>query len=462
MIGERISALRQFSIETLVRPAIVLGVLGLAAYLAYSGNAQWVVLLSGLVLCLVLMHNLSLGFVILLVAGLSIPFAVGTGSQTELNVAALLIPLLCGVWILQMVVRGELRLAPSRVNLPLFALTASVTLSLLLGNLTWNFFAEPVRFSVQIGGWAIFILSFGVFLCAANRIQVRWLEWLVFSFCLIGAVVVAGRIFAPFAGLALKLIAPGSTGSLFWLWIAALAGGQLLFNRSLHWGIRFALAALIFGTFWALWVLDRSWASGWLPAGLCLFLLVLFRSWRIGILVLLLGALFLFMRQPDFVSRLIAADQYSLDTRLIAWQIILTDVIRPDPLFGLGPANYREYTQLYPILGWYVKFNSHNQFVDLAAQIGLIGLGLFFWLMVSIWRVGWSLRKRVGNGFKRGYVYGCLAGLVGTLAAGMLADWFLPFVYNIGFAGFRASMLGWLFLGGLVSLEHMQYGRADD
>jgi hypothetical protein len=29
----------------------------------------------------------------------------------------------------------------------------------------------------------------------------------------------------------------------------------------------------------------------------------------------------------------------------------------------------------------------------------------------------------------------------------------LPFVYNIGIAGFRASMLAWLFLGGLVALE---------
>ncbi len=46
------------------------------------------------------------------------------------------------------------------------------------------------------------------------------------------------------------------------------------------------------------------------------------------------------------------------------------------------------------------------------------------------------------------------AGLAGTLAAGMLADWVLPFVYNIGLTGFRASALGWLFLGGLVTMEH--------
>jgi len=31
----------------------------------------------------------------------------------------------------------------------------------------------------------------------------------------------------------------------------------------------------------------------------------------------------------------------------------------------------------------------------------------------------------------------------------------VPFFYNIGLSGFRSSMFGWLFLGGLVSLEQM-------
>jgi hypothetical protein len=36
-----------------------------------------------------------------------------------------------------------------------------------------------------------------------------------------------------------------------------------------------------------------------------------------------------------------------------------------------------------------------------------------------------------------------------------LGDWVLPFVYNVGLAGFRSSMIGWIFLGGLVALETM-------
>jgi hypothetical protein len=37
----------------------------------------------------------------------------------------------------------------------------------------------------------------------------------------------------------------------------------------------------------------------------------------------------------------------------------------------------------------------------------------------------------------------------------MLGDWIIPFVYNIGMTGFRASVFAWLFMGGLPVIERM-------
>jgi hypothetical protein len=37
----------------------------------------------------------------------------------------------------------------------------------------------------------------------------------------------------------------------------------------------------------------------------------------------------------------------------------------------------------------------------------------------------------------------------------LFGDWILPFVYNIQFTGFQASVLLWTFLGGLVTLEQV-------
>jgi hypothetical protein len=82
--------------------------------------------------------------------------------------------------------------------------------------------------------------------------------------------------------------------------------------------------------------------------------------------------------------------------------------------------------------------------------------GFFFaWFVLATSRVGWKLRNKFEDGFARGYIYSCLAGLVACLVASAFGDWLLPFVYNIGINGFRASVLGWLFLGGLVALEQI-------
>jgi hypothetical protein len=61
----------------------------------------------------------------------------------------------------------------------------------------------------------------------------------------------------------------------------------------------------------------------------------------------------------------------------------------------------------------------------------------------------------IQGGFTHAYVVGALGGLAGMLVAGMLGDWMIPFVYNVGLEGFRASIFGWLFLGGLVAIEQM-------
>jgi hypothetical protein len=53
-----------------------------------------------------------------------------------------------------------------------------------------------------------------------------------------------------------------------------------------------------------------------------------------------------------------------------------------------------------------------------------------------------------------------VAGLAGSLVSGLLADWIIPFTYNIGVRGFRSSLLFWVFLGGLLALKRMRSAAA--
>ncbi len=442
-------------------PIVVLSVLTLSAYLAPRASLNHLLLLLGAGGVLVFLHKPELGLIALLIAALSVPFAIGTGTQTSLHAAILLIPVLLAVWVADMIHRRTLRLVPSLVNAPLIAFAIGATISFLAGNLPWNYFADKASLQAQMGGWAVFVLSAAVFLLMANQItDLHWLKALTGLFLALGAVVVIGRVLPPVATLSNLLVVDRAQGSLFWVWLVALSGGQAFFNRSLGRTWRLGLAMLALAVLGVGWFQGLGWASGWMPEMVALGALLWLRSWRLGLLLTAVGVAGVLVRDPDLPARLVALKQYSIDTRLIAWQIVLGQVIQANPVIGLGPANYYHYTPLYPILGWYVKFNSHNQYVDIVAQLGIVGLALFAWLMLSVGRLGWGLRERVDNEFARGYVYGCLGGLAGTLVAGMLGDWFLPFVYNIGLAGFRASMLGWLFLGGLVAIEQITLRRS--
>jgi O-antigen ligase len=226
--------------------------------------------------------------------------------------------------------------------------------------------------------------------------------------------------------------------------------------------LRLLFGALVAATLYVGWFQGRTWESGWLPPLAALWVLLWLYSWRLGLIVTVVGALGILVRDPRLLSGIAAAEEYSINTRLVAWEILLQNIIPLNPILGLGPANYYYYTRLFAISGYFVSFNSHSQYVDILAQTGIVGLLTFSWLMAAIARLGWRLRRTAKVGFERAYVYACLAGLAGSLCAGVFGDWFLPFVYNIGLTGFRASVLGWLFLGGLVAVDRFTYRRLQD
>lgn len=410
----------------------------------------------GLAAAIFLFANIELGLVLMLIVSLSLPISIATNTQTVVPISMIVLVLLLIGWLFRMLIRRSFRLAPSRVNLPLGIFTLAATISFVSGGLPWILLAAHAPLPAQLGGWAIFVLSCLGCLLVGNQIKrEKWLKVLVAVFLGYGALAVAGRL-TPAAGtLSNQLIIFTDTGSLFWLWIVALAGGLALFNKSMKLYGRVALGVLAGLTVLTMYLTSQSWLSGWLPGlGVLLALLVL-RSWRISVLVMGVALALFLVLKGSALAGLVSENQYSIDTRLAAMQILLGRVLPANPLIGLGFANYYHYAELYPILGWYVKFNSHNNYVDIVMQMGVIGFVAFAWLATALTRLGLQLRSRVGDGFARGYVFACIAGLAGMLLAGALGDWFLPFVYNIGLSGTRMSILGWIFLGGLISIEQI-------
>jgi hypothetical protein len=354
-----------------------------------------------------------------------------------------------------MVQQRNIRLVPSRTMLPLIALLVVVLLSFGVGQLQWfATSAAPIR--AQIGGSIIYVFSVGAFLLMSHLVKdLRWLERLTWIFLALGGLYIAGQV-VPGVGRVIDPLYPyNAGGALFWTWLVALAFSQAVFNRRLQPFWRFALGVLVVATLFVTLVLKQDWVSGWAPSLVAMVVILWAGSPRLALPVTLVGAALAVFRTQKLVAFVDVGDNaYSTMTRLEAWRILL-EIIKVSPILGLGPANYYWYTPLFSILGYYVSFNSHNNYVDLVAQTGLLGLGCYLWFLWEASRLGWRLRSQAPEGFAKAYVYGALGGLAGTLLAGQLGDWVLPFVYNVGFEGFRASVLGWMFLGGLVVMEQI-------
>ncbi|MFO7680704.1 MAG: hypothetical protein R6X34_11685 [Chloroflexota bacterium] len=399
---------------------------------------------------LIFMRWPPVGILLLIAASLILPSPNLPGG---FNLSILLLLLLIGLWFMNMVIgRRNIWLVSSRPVKSLLILLLVVFISFLFGQLRWFWQVDPAPLDAQFGALMIFILSVGAFILVAQQVKdLRWLQWMTWIYVALSALFVAGWIVPGLGSFTSSLFQIGATSnSLFWTWLVALAFGQAVFNEKLHPGWRLVLAGIVAMTLYVGFVLENDWKSGYLPPMAAIAVILALRSWRLGLLMALVAPVVAFYLS----SQAIATDEYSYSTRLDAW-IIVFEIIKVNPFFGLGPANYYWYTPLFPIRGWAVQFNSHNQYVDIIAQTGLVGLLAVFWFALEEGLLGWRLRNRVPDGFAKAYVYSVLGGLVGMMAAGMLADWFFPFVYNIGMSGFRGAIPGWLFLGGLVSLEQM-------
>lgn len=457
---------RQSVWRALVISLVLIGALAFSLRPMHNLQNAILIGLPALAVVLVCLRYPSLGLLLVIVLGQLLPFTLGTGTGTRLNPAVLLVLWLLVVWFLRMVVRREASLSPY-LPIPLtFLLLLAVAVALAVGQIRW-YPISGASLASQLGGVAVYVTSLGALLLSAHQINdLKWLRRMVYTVFAIGAVYLGSLITWRVGGRFIEqYFTSGALGSLFWVWLVALAAGEILFNANLTPGKRLALAGLIAATFYVRIVTGGEWASGWLPAIVALLVVIWGRYRRLGWagIVVLLAA---FIANSGGLLQAVAADEYGnlfpWEARTAAWRVVL-QATSVNPIFGLGPSNYYYYVRLFPLPGWqstwFVPFSSHNNFVDIYAQFGLVGLALFAGLIVSLGREIWLLRRRVTDDFERGFIYAALGGLVGSLIAGLLGDWFLPFVYNIGIAGVRSSVIMWLFLGSVLAIRR-RYDQA--
>jgi O-antigen ligase len=451
-LSKRITISRQWIVLAIVTATLLFTLI--VSFWGTNRQLQLVlVMVVGFGGVLVLLRQLQLGIILVFIASMFVPFA-GPGG---INASVLAIAAIAGFWLIDMfVIKRKFHIIKSRAMLPIYAFLIISLLSFLMGQFPWFIFANQAPLDAQIGGFFIFILSATAFIVTAHIItEISWLEKIVWIFIGLGALYVIGRfLHTPIHDRLYQV--KFTAGSMFWVWLVALTLSQAIFNNKLKYWQRGLLYGIVLLTFYVAYVQASDWKSGWVPPLLVVAVLFGLRFPKLTVVAIPFG-IFLAM----YLTRdLIASDEYSWGTRVDAWMIVL-EISRVSPILGMGFSNYYWYTPLFPIRGWSVNFNSHSQYVDIIAQTGLIGLLCFFWIFFETGLLSWKLSNRLPDGFGRSYAYGVMAGIAGTLMAAFLVDWVLPFVYNIGMNGFRASILPWIFFGGVVSLEQIIHKQGD-
>lgn len=438
-----------------IQYGIILAVVMIITVSAYWGSKTVLIALMsimiGVAVLLALLHFPNLGFIFLFLSGMFIPFR-GPGG---FNASILTVILMIGLWLLDMfIVERKFSFVKSRPIRPAFYMLLVSIIAFAMGQIPWFVFANQAPLDAQIGGFAIYFFLVLAMIMTANILkEIKWLKLIVWVFIGLGFVYVLGRTLQ--ISFIDTLYQHGVyANSMFWMWMVTLPLSQAIYNNHLKIRIRILLYGIVAMTFYVALVQQNDWKSGWVPAAVVAAVLV---GWKFRKVIPFIIP-FVIAVGAYLAKDLIATDQYSWGTRVDAWLVVL-GISSVSPIIGLGFANYYWYAQVFTIRGYYIKFNSHSQFVDIIAQTGVLGLACFMWMLFEIGQLAWKLMNQLPDGFAKGYAYGIFASVFGSLMAAFLVDWLLPFAYNIGLDGVRASILPWIFFGGLISVEQIYLAK---
>lgn len=407
---------------------------------------------AGIVVMSISLFKLDVGIFLLLFATLFLPIGIATGTQSSLSVSLVFTAALTGAWVVRMLLeKKRLSLLPSPLNKPLliFALVCIVSF-FWSGTLKdplviyWESFPR-----VRLGALATLILSPAAALLVSNHLtSTRHIKIFVGMFIAASAVALFDTygVDIPFS----------NTRGMFTLWAVVFCASQAMFNTTYSTRKRLFIAALAAGLFYYRFGQGITWLSGWLPPLAGLVVLIMLRSRKLAVLIIILGIAYLSFNSSFFNKVFQAEEEESGGTRLAAWQTNWL-VTREHLFLGTGPAGYAAYYMTYyPDRG----MATHNNYLDVVSQTGLLGIVPFIWTLIA---GAYCIRKTYKHvphgGFEHAAVAGLLAAFVGMLVAAGLGDWMLPFPYTQGIAGYDYTIWAWLVIG-LVMVVYRMYGSS--
>jgi len=338
-----------------------------------------------------------------------------TGTQTAVSFALLF-------WVIGMLVRRRFQLMRTPLNIPIAAFLVVAAVGVIMA----VDFKHSLKGYMTLGWISIF------FLFVNNVKDVTQFKKLVRILIIITTIAGAYGIFQHFTRIDffgnVKHL-PRSTGFFnspmtfgnYVLLLLPVVIGLSYYSkirRERHW---LQLSALIILT-----AIIFSYTRGvWLGIIGGLIFMAILRSKRLLLLVItgiIVGSMFLTIFPSSKLTRRVVGtfkSERPVGDRIYFWQGSLR-IIRDYPITGLGWEGFGiVYPRYKPAEGRQLVCHAHNNFIDMAVDSGLLGLGIFIWFLVTIYKVGFHIFKELEDGYFKGIAWGFLGSLTAFLIAGL-------------------------------------------
>jgi O-antigen ligase len=406
---------------------------------------------AGLLGLLYIYRHMETSLLLLLPVTTVLNFGVGTGTGTAIMLSFVLLVAIWAAWMLRLLVieRSFKSVREAAPNWPTILFGITVIIAMYWGNYYVEGPVRPLMHEKPLPRMMtaiIFILSPVTTLMFGNFIRsMRSMKFIVWWFVIYGGIIAIFWIMGT--AWPIFINTKGQLG----VWTAMLALGQAFYNTRLRLWQRALVFAVPGMWFYIQFTLGISWLSGWIPIVLGFAGMAFLYSRKLFAVFVIIGIVFA-LNNLDYFSAIIEEENaVSGQTRVTAWDQTIR-VVRDHFLFGTGPAGYYFYLTAY--VGGLFQL-SHNNYVDVVAQTGVVGT-IFY---VALWAgIGWMVLKAwliaPRTGFLRGLADSLAVIFCLTLVVMMLGDWVIPFPYTQSLAGISYTIWAWMFAGVAIALYH--------
>ena len=124
-----------------------------------------------------------------------------------------------------------------------------------------------------------------------------------------------------------------------------------------------------------------------------------------------------------------------------------SSIIKDYPVFGSGLNTYSLVSQRYTS-GW--GGYPHNSYLQLTSETGLVGISVFLWMLIMLFRCSFRAMKRIEVQSQKILLLGCSAGLLGFL---------IHSFFDTSFYSVQLGSLLWVTIGLVVAIQKIENGK---